>query len=44
MEVGVQPAALDQLIVIALFGDAAVVEDDDHVGMTDGRQAVRDDD
>src|SRR4029434_10459291 len=34
---------LEQLAVRAAFDDAAVVEDDDRVGIDDGRQPVRDD-
>src|SRR5581483_7376403 len=40
---GVEAAPLEQLAVGALLDDAAVLEDDDQVGVADGRQAVGDD-
>ena len=43
-QLGVEPAALEQLLVRAALGDPAVVEHDDLVGVDDGRQAVGDDD
>src|SRR5438874_10242377 len=39
----VQPLALHQLVVGALFHDPAVLEDDDQVGVADRRESVGDD-
>ena len=44
VQVGVEAAAREQLGVPARLDDAAVVEHDDEVGLTDGREAVGDDD
>jgi hypothetical protein len=35
--------AIDQLVVSATFDDAAMIENEDFVGMADGREAVGDD-
>ena len=43
-ELSVEPALGEELLVRAAFGDAALVEDDDAVGVADGREAVGDDD
>ena len=44
VEGGVEAVAGQELVVAAGFGQAAVVEDQDAVGVADGRQAVGDDD
>src|SRR5205823_14798663 len=41
-ERGVAPAGSDQLLVATPFHDVAAVEDDDLVGVPDGREPVRD--
>ena len=43
VQVEVEPAVGDQLVVAALFDDLAVVHDEDRVGVADGREAVGDD-
>ena len=43
VEVGVAAAEGEQVVVLALLDDAAVLEHDDAVGVADGREAVGDD-
>src|SRR5579875_92546 len=44
VEVGVVTAKLHKRLVVALLDDAAPVEDDDAVGVTNGREPVGDED
>src|SRR4051794_13909422 len=43
VEAGVEVGGLEELVVVAGFGDVAVLEDDDLVGVADGGEAVGDD-
>jgi hypothetical protein len=42
IEARIDPVLRKQLLVRAAFSDRAVVEDENHVGMADGRKPVRD--
>src|SRR5262245_6854451 len=44
VQIGVDPAEGDELVVLALLGHDAALEHDDLVGVADGAQAVRDGD
>src|SRR5437868_2567919 len=43
VEAGVDAAPRDEVLVATLLDEASVVEDEDAVGVADGREAVRDD-
>ena len=43
VQVRVQPLRREQLVVLATLADPALVDDQDLVGLTDGRQPVGDD-
>jgi len=43
VQVGIQPVRGEQVGVLTLFDDPATVNDEDLLGLSDCRQAVRDD-
>jgi hypothetical protein len=43
VQVGVQPSGREQIVVLAALADPAAVDDQDLVGLADGRQPVGND-